>query len=458
MTALADLGIAARVKRPTEPAATPSSPARPPARALSVTVVGIGEDGWAGLSGAAREAVSVAETIIGAPRQLAFLPPDTVTRQRAWPSPMGGFLDRLAAALRPPDVPEFEGARRLVLLASGSPMLHGIGASLAARGGAEGGAQYGARRFTVIPHLSTLTLACARLGWPEAEVALVSACGRPVEALAAELTPGGRALVLSEDGRTPQAVAALLRARGYGRSVLHVLERMGGEGEARHTLRADDPDARVFDALNAVAVEMVADPGMRALPRMGLPDDAFAHDGQITKRDARVSALARLMPQPGALLWDIGAGAGSVGIEWCRAARGAAAIGVERDPVRAARARENALTLGAVGYRVFELAMPDGLETLLTSERTRPDAIFVGGAATVPGLLDKLRTILAPGGRLVAHGVTLETEAVLLEAYRDHGGALGQLQTAEADAVGRFTAFRPAMAITQWAYEAEGTS
>ncbi|MEM7566737.1 MAG: precorrin-6y C5,15-methyltransferase (decarboxylating) subunit CbiE [Pseudomonadota bacterium] len=438
-------GIAARVSRTTEPAETAPTPARPAPRALDVTVVGIGEDGWPGLSERAREIVLGAETVLGAPRQLAFLPAETRPRQRAWPSPMGPFLDRLAEALIPPDAADFEGARRLVLLASGSPMLHGIGASLAARGGAG--------RFAVIPHLSTLTLACARLGWPEAEVALVSACGHPVEALAAELTPDGRALVLSADGRTPAAVAALLRDGGYGASTLHVLERLGGPAEAGHSFRADETeDVPVFDRLNAVAVAMRPDPETVPLPRTGLPDDAFDHDGQITKRDVRLSALARLRPMPGALLWDIGAGAGSIGIEWCRAAPRATAIGVERDALRAERARKNAATLGAVGYRVFDLAMPEGLEALLTAEPTRPDAIFLGGGATVPDLLDKLLAILAPGGRLVAHGVTLETEAVLLEAFQRHGGELSRLQSAHADPVGRFTALRPAMAVTQWCY------
>ena len=196
---------------------------------------------------------------------------------------------------------------------------------------------------------------------------------------------------------------------------------------------------------------------MRPLPRIGLPDDAFDHDGQITKRDARASALARLAPQPDQLLWDIGAGAGSIGIEWCRAAPRARAIGVERNLERAGRARANAKRLGAIRYRVIEAEMPDGLAALLADGAGRPDAIFVGGAATVPGLLDRLRAVLAPGGRLVAHGVTLETEAVLLTAYADHGGELSRLQVSHADSVGRFTAMRPAMAVTQWAWTAQAS-
>ena len=211
--------------------------------------------------------------------------------RRAWPSPLGPFLDRLAEALGAGGADALDGAKRIVLLASGSPMLHGIGASLAKRGLAG--------RFAVHAGLSTHALACARLGWSEAEVALVSVCGPPIESIVPELHHGARTLVLSADETTPGKVASLLCRLGFGRTTVHVLERLGGPAEAVHALPADAlPADRAFDRLNALALEVRADPGTRALPRTGLPDDAFDHDGQITKRDARSSALARLAPQP----------------------------------------------------------------------------------------------------------------------------------------------------------------
>ena len=417
----------------------------PASTGLRVTVVGIGEEGWEGLSPRARGVLTAADTVLGAPRQLGLLPDALEARARAWPSPMAPLLDRLAQNLVAPPANR-AASHHLVLLASGSPMLHGLGASLAARG-ATG-------RFAVLPHLSTPTLACAELGWPEHEVTLVSACGHPVEALAAELHDGGRALVLSADETTPHETARLLARHGYGSSRLHVLERLGGPSAAirSHTVDAWPSDA-MFARLNAVAVEMRADPSARILPRTGLPDDAFDHDGQLTRRDARASALARLAPQPGALLWDLGAGSGAIGIEWCRAAPRARALGLEKDAARALRARANALHLGATAYRVLDGTLPEALEALLRAEPRRPDAIFLGGGATVPGLIDRLAAILAPRGRLVAHGVTLETEGLLIAAHAAHGGLLTRLQIATSDAIGGFTGMRPAMAVLQWSYE-----
>ena len=443
LTAVRGLAIPSGVKPSVPDAESRDAPYRP--AAPQVAVVGIGEAGWDALTPAARDALEGADLIIGGARHLDFLPDALRERSRLFPSPLGPFLDRLAGALRDGEARSFDGAKRIAFLASGSPMLYGIGSSLAERG-LEG-------RFTVHPALSTLALACAQLGWAESETVLVSACGRPLDALSAELVDGGRVVVLSADETTPARAAALLRVRGFGASRIHVLEHLGGPLERVHAHTAAAwPEGWACARLNALAIALVADADTPPLARFGLPDDAFEHDGQITKRDVRLSALARLAPQPGALLWDIGTGAGSVGIEWCLAAPRTRAIGVERDPMRAERARSNAARLGAVGYRVIEAEMPGGLETLLRAAPSRPDAIFVGGGASVPGLLERLWSVLGPGGRLVAHGVTLETERVLLEAQAAHGGELTRLQVSHASPVGRFTAMRPAMAVLQWSH------
>lgn len=405
------------------------SSAPPP---IPVTVVGLGADGWGGLTGAARSALASAEVLIGGPRQLDLLPAADCPGERvAWPSPLRPAVPKLLAA---------HAGRRIAVLASGDPMFYGIGRALAE--------ELGPRALAVHPHPSSVSYACARLGWPVEDTEVVTVVGRPVARLAAALYEGRRVLVLSAGADSPGEIAALLRERGFGPSRLRVLEQLGSEHEDAYEGLADGWDHPPRAPLNVVAVDCRRDPAHPA-PRLGatpgLPDCAYAHDGQLTKRHVRAATLAALAPAPGELLWDIGGGSGSIGIEWMRTHPACRAVAVERVPGRAARIAHNAAALGVPGLRVVVGAAPAALDGL-----PAPDAVFIGGGLTAPGLLDAAWAALAPGGRLVVNTVTLESEAVLAERYRRHGGDLVKLAVAHAVPVGGFTGWRQAMPVTQW--------
>ncbi|MGW4379910.1 precorrin-6y C5,15-methyltransferase (decarboxylating) subunit CbiE [Kitasatospora sp. NPDC004531] len=397
----------------------------------AITVVGVGADGWPGLSPTARDALLAAEAVLGGTRQLALLPAEVTAQRVSWPSPLRpsvpGLLERFAR-------------QRLVVLASGDPMFHGIGRTLI-----ECGVPVGALR--VLPHPSSVSLACARLGWPVEETEVVTLVGRAPESLHAALYPGRRVLVLSADASTPALVAKLLTERGFGPSRVRVLEQLGGPAEALREGVADGWSLPAGDPLNVLAIDCaVADPNApRPQLTSGLRDELFESDGQLTKRHIRAATLAALAPTPGELLWDIGGGSGSIGIEWLRAHRSCRAISVERDPVRVGRIVRNAAALGVPRLRVVHGAAPAAL-----AELDVPDAVFVGGGLTVPGVLEACWAALRPGGRLVANTVTLESEALLTQWYRRHGGELVKLGVAHAVPVGGFTGWRQAMPVTQW--------
>ncbi|TDD18059.1 precorrin-6y C5,15-methyltransferase (decarboxylating) subunit CbiE [Kribbella turkmenica] len=391
-----------------------------------VAVVGVGADGWDGLSPAARSVVSAAEVLMGSPRQLDLVP-DCGAERVAWPSPLSESLPGLLAEHR---------GRRVCVLASGDPTLHGIGTTLTRLLGADA--------VRVIPHPSSVSLACARLGWPQDQVQVVSLVGHPVELVHPHVQPGRRLVVLSWGAHTPAEVAALLQARGYGGSSMTVLEQLGGPSERVRTTTAADWSGDV-DALNVIGVLCQADRQALLLPTVpGLPDDAYENDGQLTKREVRAVTLSRLAPVPGQLLWDVGGGAGSIGIEWSRHHPTCRAISIERDPDRAKRLDRNAAALGVTVRTVLGEA-PDALDGLET-----PDAIFVGGGATAPGLIEACWDALAPGGRLVVNGVTLETETLVAKWYGELGGDLVRLDVQRAAAVGTMTGWRPAMPVTIW--------
>lgn len=318
-------------------------------------------------------------------------------------------------------------------------MLHGIGATLARR--------LGPQRLMVHPHPSAFALACARLGWPAAEVALVSAVARPPEVVARLLQPGRRLVVYATGADGAARVARVLRERGCGPSRLVVLEQLGGRRERIREATAEDWGEQPADPLHAVAVECRPAPGALLLPRIpGLPDDAYAHDGQLTKRHVRALTLAALAPAPGQLLWDVGAGSGSVAIEWLRAEATARAVAVEARADRAERAAANALALGVPRLEVRVGRAPDTLDGL-----PRPDAVFLGGGLTEPGLVAHAWEALAPGGRLVANAVTLEGEQAVVAARATHGGTLTRIELAHAESLGGFTSWRAALPIVQWA-------
>lgn len=397
--------------------------------ASQLVVVGIGADGWTGLGEAARDALRDARTVVGSQRQLDLLPGELPARRRLLPSPLEPLIDELAAGVAEPTC----------VVATGDPMLHGIGAMLARRIPPE--------RLVVVPQASAFSLACARLGWPAAEVALVSSVARPPEVVASMLQPGRRIVVFATGADGAAQVARVVRTRGFGPSRLVVLEQLGGPGERIHDSTADDWGARDADPLHAVAIDVRAAPGTPLLPTVpGLPDDAYAHDGQLTKRHVRALTLAALAPAPGQLLWDVGAGSGAIAIEWLRAEATARAIAVEARAGRAQRAVANALALGVPRLDVRTAEAPAALDGL-----PAPDAVFVGGGLTAPGLLDRCWEALRPRGRLVANAVTLEGEQTLRAARAAHGGALTRIEIAHAEPLGSFEAWRAQLPIVQWA-------
>jgi precorrin-6Y C5,15-methyltransferase (decarboxylating) len=393
----------------------------------AVVVVGIGDDGWDGLTTAARAVLREAAVIAGGRRHLSLLP-DLPARQIPLPSPLLPRLDEIVA--------EHPG---LCLLASGDPMLHGIGATLVRRLGAD--------RVRVLPAVSSLALACARLGWAEHETDVVSLVSRPPEVVLPAVQPGARVLVLCRDGTTPAALAALLAGHGWGASELTVLEHLGGPAERITGPRpASAPAPGPFADLCVAALACPRQPEGPVLPRVpGLPDAAFDNDGQVSRREVRALALAALAPGPGQFLWDVGAGSGSVGIEWMRTDPRCRAVAVEARADRAERIARNAARLGVPGLGVVCGAAPDALAAL-----ARPDAVFVGGGLTAAGVLDACWKALPPGGRLAAHAVTVESEAVLHQWQRDAGGQLVKVAVSYHAPLGAFTTWRPALPITQW--------
>jgi precorrin-6Y C5,15-methyltransferase (decarboxylating) len=391
-----------------------------------LTVVGIGEDGLAGLGPAGRRALDEATLIVGGRRHLALVE-ELARPALAWRSPLAASLDDLQARRGQPTV----------VLASGDPLWFGVGRLLAER--------FGTAAIRFLPQLSAFALAAARLGWAIEATVCTTVHGRPLDGLRRHLAPGRRLLVLAEDRGSPAAVAALLVEAGYGASPVTVLEHLAGGDERMVAGTAAALPGAPFADLAVIAVELRGGSGARPLPLLaGLPDDAYRHDGQLTKAEARALALARLAPLPGQLLWDVGAGAGSIGIEWLRAAPGGRAIAVERDAARARLIRANARQLG-----VPELELIEGEAPACLAPLPAPDAVFVGGGGRDPALtrlcLDRLR----PGGRLVMHAVTIEGERALLALHEEVGGDLARLQLSRAAPVGGLLGWRPAMPVTQ---------
>ncbi|MFK4090827.1 precorrin-6y C5,15-methyltransferase (decarboxylating) subunit CbiE [Kribbella sp. NPDC020789] len=390
---------------------------------MVVEVVGVGADGWDGLSTAAREVIEKAEVLLGSGRQLGLVPEGTAER-RAWPSPLSEALPGLLAEYR---------GRRVCVLASGDPTFHGIGTTLVRLLGADA--------VRVIPHPSSVSLACARLGWAQDQVQVVSLVGHPTELVHPHVQPGRRLVVLSWGARTPGEVAALLVARGYGASEFVVLEQLGGPAERVTRTTAAEWSGEV-DPLNVVAVVCADGPVLSTAP--GLPDSAYESDGQLTKREVRAVTLSRLAPVPGQLLWDVGGGAGSIAIEWSRHHPSCRAIAFERDEERVRRIERNVAALGA------NVTVVHGAAPAVLPASDAPNAVFVGGGATAPGMVEACWAALRPGGRLVMNGVTLETEVLIARWYQELGGDLVRLDVQRASAVGGMTGWRPAMPVTIW--------
>ncbi|GLY33117.1 precorrin-6y C5,15-methyltransferase (decarboxylating) subunit CbiE [Kineosporia sp. NBRC 101731] len=412
------------------------STAPPPAPARLV-VVGIGADGWPGLSPAAQEVLRQADVVFGGDRQLALLPGEVAGRQVAWPPGLVRALPLLLV--------KTPGARKVVL-ASGDPTFFGIATTIAR--------VVPGFELDVLPHPSSVSLACAWMGWAQQDTEVISLVGRPVATLQPAVSPGRRLLVLVPGEDSPAQVAALLRERGFGPSELTALSNLGAQDASRVSASADEWPAAGYPshapegskALTVLAVVCRPGPAAKRLSRVpGLPDDAYENDGQLTKRHVRAVTLSALAPEPGELLWDVGGGAGSVGIEWLRSHPSCRAVSIERDGERSARIARNAELLGVPHLEVRTGEAPAELNGLPT-----PDAIFVGGGLTAPGLVDLCWEALAPGGRMVVNVTTLESEMVLAQARSNYGGTLTKIDITRATAIGRFTGWRPAMPVTQW--------
>ena len=388
-------------------------------------IVGIGEDGMDGLTAAARSIVSSAEVIIGGERHHKLS--EQVTAERmSWPHPFDALIETLKGLK----------GKRVVVLATGDPLWFSVGARI--------GRSIPAKEIAFHPQVSAFQLASVRMGWSMADLETLTVHGRPIETMIAYIQPEARLLILTTGAETPAKIAEFLSNKGFGGSRMTVLAAMGGENEKRFDGVASSWAHQVPE-FNTLAVECVADPDAALMPRIpGLADDLFVHDGTMTKREIRAVTLAKLMPMRGALLWDVGAGCGSVAIEWMRAASYAHAIGIEPRADRRTMAASNAEALGTPRLELIEGTVPDALSGL-----DAPDAIFIGGGLSVETAEICLRA-LRPLGRLVANAVTLESEEILMSLQREHGGELVKLQVNRAEPVGPKTGWRPLMPVTQW--------
>jgi precorrin-6Y C5,15-methyltransferase (decarboxylating) len=393
-----------------------------------LSIVGIGEDGIEGLTPIARGLIQAAEIVFGGQRHLALAAPLIRGAPRPWRSPFEGAIEDILA----------QRGRDVCVLASGDPFVYGVGSVLLRH--------IDPRETVTVPAPSTFSLAAARLGWALPETIQLSLHGRSLDLVRPHLQPGARVLALTSDGEGPAALARLLAELGFGRSRLTVLEALGGPRERVRATAAASFDLGDVGSLNAVALEVEASPGARVLAcAVGLPDALFEHDGQITKREVRAITLAALSPRRGELLWDVGAGAGSVAIEWMLADPSMRAVAIEARSDRAGRIRRNAAAFGVPGLEVIEGAAPAAFEGL-----ARPDAVFIGGGATM--VLDAAARALRTGGRLVVNAVTVETETLLLQRRATLGGELTRIAIARLEPMGRKQGWRPALPVTQWVW------
>ncbi|MEO4041646.1 precorrin-6y C5,15-methyltransferase (decarboxylating) subunit CbiE [Hoeflea sp. CAU 1731] len=405
-----------------------------------LTIVGIGDDGIATLTPQAIELVKQTETLVAPERVLENLDLAALGLTEAeivpWTMGVGPTLKFL----------EERRGRPVTILATGDPMHFGIGATMRRKLAPE--------EMQVIPSPSGFSLAAARLGWSLSDAACISLHGRAVVGVHPHILPENRIVSLTSVARTIHEVADILVARGYGRSVMTVLEHMGGNRERTVKITAEEvgpyhPDNPKFADFNVLGVECVAGEDAAlysAVP--GLPDEAFFHDGQLTKSEVRAATLAALKPCPLALLWDVGAGCGSIAIEWMRAARGAKAFAVEAKRERVRMIADNAAALGTPRIKVFTGEAPAALQDL-----DRPDAVFIGGGVTDEGVFETCWEALKPGGRLVANVVTIEGETRLAHLHGDHGGTMRRIAVSRLEKVGGFSGWKPLMPVTQWAVD-----
>ena len=392
-----------------------------------LTIIGMGEDGLDGLSPRARLVLANAEVIVGSKRILALVG-KTKAECHEWPQPFSAVIDRIRP-LR---------GRKTVVLATGDPLNFGVARKLMEIVPFE--------EMEIVPHLSSFSLAASRMGWPLGDCDTITLHGRPAANLEAFIQPEARLLALTADAGTIPEVVRRLLARGYGASEITVLENMGGPREKSVQFRADDFAGGTFSDLNTLAIWCKPKPGAALLPRIpGLPDDAYVHDGQLTKREVRSATLAALAPYPDALLWDVGAGCGSIAIEWMRAARGAEAIAFESNAERLRMIGENADRLGTPRLKVVAGDAPASLKG-----QQAPDAVFIGGGMGAPGVFEESWAALKSQGRIVANVVTLEGELHLVDLQEKFGGDLVRIDVSYLAHIGPLRALKPRMSVLQW--------
>lgn len=393
-----------------------------------LSIVGIGEDGLSGLGSLALSLIAQAEIFVGGARHLAMLPPDDGREKLVWTTPIETTIEQIIQRR----------GQSVCILASGDPMCHGIGVTLTKR--------LPIAEMMIVPTVSAFSLACARLGWSLAEIETFSLTNRPTAVIACALYPGARLLVLSADKHSPEKVATLLRERGFGNSQITVLERMGGVQERRIDGVAATWEAREVADLNTIAIACVADLSTISLPHTpGLPDAAYQHDGQLTKQEVRAITLSSLAPLPGQLLWDVGAGCGSITIEWLRTHPRCRAIAIERHPTRLQYIADNAVALGVPQLQIIAGVAPLALKNL-----PQPDAIFIGGGVTNDNLFETCWNALPCGSRLVINAVTLESEHKVLQWHSQYGGSLIRISIERTKAIGSFLGWKPLSPVTQW--------
>jgi precorrin-6Y C5,15-methyltransferase (decarboxylating) len=388
-----------------------------------IEVVGLSARGWQDLPERLRATIRYAEVLLGSRRHFNLIPSFPDQQRLPWPTPLREGLPTLLSLV---------GDRRVVALASGDPLVAGIGSTLVD--------MLGADAVHIHPAVSSVALARARMGWPEETTELIRLRGGDLDGVRRYLFPGQCLIILSRDGDSPAKVAQLVTDAGYGDSTITVLGDLDTEAESRLVVMARDWTGRA-PTLNVICVAC-AGAGSAASLAPGLPDDIFDHDGQLTKRDLRAAALARLMPRPGELLWDVGAGAGSIAIEWLRTDSRCRAIAIERDGDRVKRIRGNAEALGVPGLDVLHGEAPDALTSL-----EMPDAVFVGGGGTFETLEQAWSALR---GGLVVHAVTQETEVIIVDCWHRYGGQLTRHSVEHLEPIGRYHSWRPARPVVQW--------
>jgi precorrin-6Y C5,15-methyltransferase (decarboxylating) len=393
-----------------------------------LALIGIGEDGLAGLSDAAKALLHGAELVVGGKRHLMLARDAVRGKPLAWPSPIGDAFPEIVA----------HRGRPVAVLASGDPFFYGIGKQLAEIIPAD--------EMLCLPQPSAFSLAAARLGWALQDTALVTLHGRPLEAIVRHLQPGARILALSWDGDTPARLAKLLASRGLGAASLTVLEALGGPRERIRAASVSDFALTDIDGLNTIAIALPPDATAATLSLApGLEDSLFESDGQLTKREIRAVTLSSLAPRAGGLLWDVGLGAGSIAIEWLLRHPAMRAVGIEERADRAERAARNAASLGTPDLRIVTGRAPEAFADL-----PAPDAVFIGGGMGEEGVFEAAWAALKPGGRLVANAVTLKTEQRMLDLFQTHGGDLVRLDVARASPIGNETGWTPARPVAHW--------